>query len=38
MAQHALGLPTDFPIAPYALERFATGTLLHGRYGTGAVS
>jgi len=38
MAQHALGLPTDFPLAPYALERFATGRLLHGRYGAGAVS
>jgi hypothetical protein len=38
MAQHALGLPTDLPIAPYALERFATGKLLHGRYGAGAVS
>ena len=38
MAQHALGLPTDLSIAPYALERFATGKLLHGRYGAGAVS
>ena len=38
MAQHALGLPTDLPIAPYALERFTTGRLLHGRYGAGAVS
>jgi TRAP transporter TAXI family solute receptor len=35
MAQHALGLPTDLPIAPYALERFSTGKLLHGRYGAG---
>jgi hypothetical protein len=38
MAQHALGLPTDLPIAPYALERFSTGKLLHGRTGPGAVS
>src|SRR6185436_259146 len=38
MAQHALGLPTDLPIGPYALERFSTGKLLHGRYGAGAVS
>ena len=38
MAQHALGRPTDLPIEPYALERFATGRLLHGRYGAGAVS
>lgn len=38
MAQQALGLPTDLPLAPYALERFATGKLLTGRYGVGAVS
>ena len=38
MAQHALGVPTDLPLAPYALERFSTGRLLTGRYGVGAVS
>ena len=38
MAQHALGLATDLPLAPYALERFASGRLLAGRYGAGAVS
>jgi len=38
MAQQALGLPTDLPLAPYALERFASGRLLRGRYGAGAVS
>lgn len=38
MAQHVLGLPTDYPLAPYALERFASGRLLAGRYGVGAVS
>jgi sarcosine oxidase, subunit beta len=38
MAQEALGLPLDVPLAPYALERFASGSLLRGRYGVGAVS
>lgn len=38
LAQAALGLPTDVNLAPYALERFQGGRLLHGRYGQGAVS
>jgi glycine/D-amino acid oxidase-like deaminating enzyme len=38
VAQAALGLPTDLPLAPYALERFRGGRLLAGRYGVGAVS
>lgn len=38
LAQAALGLPTDVPLAPYALERFVQGRLLTGRYGAGAVS
>ena len=38
VAQNALGLATDLPLAPYALSRFAGGRLLQGRYGTGAVS
>ncbi|MFO1311829.1 MAG: FAD-binding oxidoreductase [Burkholderiales bacterium] len=38
VAQAALGLPTDVPLAPYAIERFAAGRLLAGRYGAGAVS
>ncbi len=38
VAQHALGLATDLPIAPYAYARFAQGRLLAGRYGAGAVS
>ncbi|MFP4895427.1 NAD(P)/FAD-dependent oxidoreductase [Paraburkholderia sp. EG304] len=38
LAQHALGQPTDVSLAPYALERFATGALLVGKYGSGAVS
>ncbi|MFO1306251.1 MAG: FAD-binding oxidoreductase [Burkholderiales bacterium] len=38
VAQSALGLPTDVSLAPYALERFASGRLLAGRYGAGAVS
>ncbi len=38
LAQEALGLATDVPLAPYALERFANGALLTGRYGGGAVS
>lgn len=38
LAQCALGLPTDVPLSPYALERFRTGSLLTGKYGLGAVS
>jgi len=38
LAQEALQLPTDVPLAPYSLERFRTGQLLAGRYGVGAVS
>lgn len=38
LAQEALGLPTDVPLAPYALERFRGGRLLTGSYGSGAVS
>jgi glycine/D-amino acid oxidase-like deaminating enzyme len=38
MAQQALGLPTEVSLAPYAVERFAAGRLLAGRYGAGAVS
>jgi len=38
VAQAALGLPGDLPLAPYALERFDRGRLLTGRYGAGAVS
>ena len=38
LAQEALGLATDVPLAPYALERFARGALLTGKYGQGAVS
>lgn len=38
LAQAALGLRPDVSLAPYALERFRSGTLLTGRYGQGAVS
>ncbi len=38
LAQEALGLATDVPLAPYALERFRGGRLLRGLYGAGAVS
>ncbi|MGI4815816.1 MAG: NAD(P)/FAD-dependent oxidoreductase [Janthinobacterium lividum] len=38
LAQCALGLPTEVPLAPYALDRFAGGALLVGAYGRGAVS
>jgi sarcosine oxidase, subunit beta len=38
LAQEALGLPTDVSLAPYALERFRSGRLLTGSYGSGAVS
>jgi sarcosine oxidase, subunit beta len=38
LAQEALGLATDVPLAPYSLDRFREGRLLTGRYGSGAVS
>ena len=38
LAQSALGLATDVPLAPYRYERFTEGALLVGRYGKGAVS
>ena len=38
LAQEVLGRPTDVSLAPYALERFRSGKLLRGRYGSGAVS
>ncbi len=38
LAQHALGQPTDVSLAPYSLDRFASGALLVGKYGSGAVS
>jgi sarcosine oxidase subunit beta len=38
LAQSALGMPTDVPLAPYRFERFDEGALLVGRYGKGAVS
>jgi glycine/D-amino acid oxidase-like deaminating enzyme len=38
LAQAALGLPTDVSLAPYDIGRFATGALLTGKYGVGAVS
>jgi sarcosine oxidase subunit beta len=38
LAQEALGLPTDVPLQPYSIERFAAGALLIGKYGAGAVS
>lgn len=38
LAQEALGLATDVSLAPYAIERFANGSLLTGKYGAGAVS
>ncbi|SOZ19468.1 D-amino-acid dehydrogenase (plasmid) [Cupriavidus taiwanensis] len=38
LAQEALGLPTDVSLKPYSIERFATGELLIGKYGLGAVS
>lgn len=38
VAQDALNLPTDLPIAPYRFARFAEGHLLTGSYGAGAVS
>ena len=38
VAQSALGLPTDLPLAPYSIERFAAGRLLVGGYGASVVS
>lgn len=38
LAQAALRLPTDVPLAPYRFTRFAEGTPLAGAYGKGAVS
>jgi len=38
LAQEALGLKTDVPLAPYSIDRFANGSLLVGKYGSGAVS
>ncbi|SAL73329.1 sarcosine oxidase subunit beta [Caballeronia arvi] len=38
LAQEALGLSTDVSLKPYSIERFATGELLTGKYGLGAVS
>ena len=38
LAQEALSLPTDVPLAPYSIDRFKTGSLLVGKYGSGAVS
>jgi glycine/D-amino acid oxidase-like deaminating enzyme len=38
LAQEALGLPTDVSLAPYSIERFTSGQLLVGKYGSGAVS
>ena len=37
LAQLALGSATEVSLAPYALERFASGRLLRGRYGSGAI-
>ncbi|MGF6439693.1 hypothetical protein QF001_000443 [Paraburkholderia youngii] len=38
LAQAALGQPTDVSLKPYSVELFATGELLTGKYGLGAVS
>lgn len=38
LAQEALGMATDIPLAPYCIDRFARGELLLGKYGSGAVS
>ena len=38
LAQSMLGLPTDLPIRPYRLTRYAEGEPMVGAYGTGAVS
>ena len=37
-AQTALGLATDVDISGYGLDRFETGRLLTGAYGTGSIS
>jgi len=38
VAQSALGLTPDLPLAPYSIERFAAGRLLVGGYGASVVS
>lgn len=38
LAQHVLGLSTEVDLAPYGIGRFASGHLLTGKYGAGAVS
>jgi len=38
VAQSALGLQTDLPLAPYSIERFGAGRLLVGGYGASVVS
>ena len=38
VAQTALGLAPDLPLAPYSIERFASGNLLLGGYGASVVS
>jgi glycine/D-amino acid oxidase-like deaminating enzyme len=38
LAQQALGLEQDIPIAPYRLSRFPEGALLTGAYGVGSIS
>jgi glycine/D-amino acid oxidase-like deaminating enzyme len=38
LAQSMLALPTDLPIHPYRITRYAEGQPLTGAYGTGAVS
>lgn len=38
LAQETLGLATDVSLQPYSIDRFAAGSLLVGKYGSGAVS
>jgi sarcosine oxidase, subunit beta len=38
VAQSALGMVPDLPLAPYSIERFASGRLLVGGYGASVVS
>ncbi len=38
LAQAALGEATEVSLTPYSIERFASGKLLTGKYGLGAVS
>lgn len=38
LAQEAMGMQTDVSLGPYSIERFSTGSLLVGKYGSGAVS